>query len=50
MRLRTPLIALIVMGLTMTFMVTGIDALEYETTGKCKQCHLLPLLRPAINK
>ncbi len=28
-----------------SFFVVALDTLEYETTGECQQCHILPVVR-----
>ena len=42
------LVGLLLALVTCTLIALGMDALEYEVTGVCEYCNLLPLLRSGI--
>jgi hypothetical protein len=41
-------IAFLIIGGLYVFVITAVDAYEYEQTGACKDCNILHLIKPNL--
>jgi hypothetical protein len=41
-------VAFLIIAATYVFIITAVDAYEYEQTGVCKDCNILHLIKPEL--